>query len=189
MTWVDYITVMLANMLGALLLLAAFVVCGIGREDRRAWAPPFLVTGLIALVTGLHMTITWPIPAGVGQAYNAAFGETTVLFGALLLGAGIALGKNWSLQPLSVLAVPAGAVAIVIGALILKHEMTRAPAVSAVGFIAAGAAGLIAPAVVYCRAKLLPRLIGAALLLIAAAVWALTTFGAYIGHFARWQGS
>jgi putative membrane protein len=187
MQWVDYITLMLANMVAALLLLAGFVLWGLNKSDRACWAPAFFVTGLVALATGLHMALTWPIPPEIGVAYNAAFGETTVLLGALLLGAALALRRNWPLAPLTILAPLAGAVGVAVGVLIYQHSMTQKPLLSMLGFVSAGGAGVIAPLVLKFRRRLAVRLIAAAALLIAAGVWALTLFGAYAMHFSRWS--
>ena len=70
-----------------LALLADFVYRGLNSTHQRQWIPGFGVTGAVALTTGLHMIFTWAVPG----SFNIAFGETTVLFGVLLVGAAIAL--------------------------------------------------------------------------------------------------
>jgi len=79
--FVDYLTLMLVNMAAGLAVLALFVLKYID-GDRKKLAPGLLVSGFVALVTGLHMIFAWPI---IGS-YNIPFGEMSVLFGALLLG-------------------------------------------------------------------------------------------------------
>lgn len=85
----------------ALLLLPVFV------RDLRArqaalslagWGWTFAALGLVLFTTGLHMSLTWPlqnVPDELVQhccaADNIVFGEPSVLFGALLLVAGIGL--------------------------------------------------------------------------------------------------
>lgn len=62
--------------------------------NTNGYATGFLVVGLIQFVTGLHMTVTWPLAEG-GFAYdNIIFGETTLAFGTLLIIAGIFLWKK-----------------------------------------------------------------------------------------------
>ena len=49
--------------------------------------------GLIALVFGAHLVMTWPI---IGQ-YNDAFGEMSVLLGVTFLGAAVCLARaSWA---------------------------------------------------------------------------------------------
>lgn len=91
--FIDYITLMLINLAAGLALLAAYVYFGLGSLNQNRWIPGFGVVGAIALVTGLHMTLTWPV---VGS-FNIAFGETTVLFGILFAGTSLALAMDWDL--------------------------------------------------------------------------------------------
>ena len=98
----DYIALMLANMTGGLAVLALYFIRGAGKEDRRAWCPAFAAPGLVALLTGLHLTLTWPLPKleHMNLAWaNGAYGDTSVLLGVLFLAGALALGKGWSLGP------------------------------------------------------------------------------------------
>lgn len=54
------------------------------RIDPRGWAISLLVLGLVLFPTGLHMTLTWPL-APMGSADNIAFGEPSLVLGALCL--------------------------------------------------------------------------------------------------------
>lgn len=62
--------------------------------NTDGYAMGFAVVGLIQFLTGLHMTLTWPLAAG-GFAYdNIIFGETTLPFGVLLLFAAFYLWRK-----------------------------------------------------------------------------------------------
>ncbi|MBA0050634.1 DUF981 family protein [Streptomyces sp. AJS327] len=58
------------------------------------WALAFGALGLLLFLTGLHMTLTWPL-AGQGFPFdNIIFGEPALGFGALLLAAAFFLWKR-----------------------------------------------------------------------------------------------
>jgi putative membrane protein len=80
---IDYVTLLLANMIGGLLVLTAFLIWGFESPQQRAWAPAFGIAGLVATVGGLVMSFTWPIP----KPFATAYGEMSVLLGVLFLGA------------------------------------------------------------------------------------------------------
>lgn len=107
--FIDYVTLLLTNMTAALVVLAFFLWWGLCREDQGKWAPAFGVSGLVATIVGLVMCFTWPLP----KPYNSAFGDMSVLFGVLFLGAAWALSRGWSLTPLGVYAFVPGLAAIV----------------------------------------------------------------------------
>lgn len=65
----------------------AWALVRITRIDPRGWAINLLVLGFILFPTGLHMTLTWPL-APMGSADNIAFGEPTLVLGALCIGLG-----------------------------------------------------------------------------------------------------
>lgn len=58
------------------------------------WSMAFAVLGLILTATGLHMTLTWPLAAGGFPFDNIIFGETSLGFGVLLLGAAFYLWRR-----------------------------------------------------------------------------------------------
>lgn len=76
-----------------------FSLVQFGRELGRApdmvstdgWGLNFGVLGLILTMTGLHMTLTWPLAAGGFPFDNIIFGETSLAFGVLLLAAAVYL--------------------------------------------------------------------------------------------------
>jgi putative membrane protein len=182
--FIDYLTLMLINMSAGLLILALFVFRFMDKDSKKV-APGLLVSGFVALVTGLHEIFTWPIPG----SYNIPFGEGSVLFGALLLGTGIAVLRDWDLLTLCIYSVFAGAASIVLGARIWSLQMTNAPLLSTGGFILTGLAAVLALPAYYLRRFLVVRILGALALLGAAAIWAATGYLAYWAHlqnFSKW---
>lgn len=175
---IDYVTLLLINMVSALVVLAFFLWWGLAREDARHWAPVFGISGLVATVAGFAMTFTWPIP----EPFSMAYGETSVLLGVLLLGASWAIARGWNLLPLGIYAFFAGLVAIVIGVRFIHLSLTPMPLVPAAGFILTGLGGVCAWIVLWKRDARALRLAGALVILAAAAIWALTAYMAYWGH-------
>ncbi len=78
--FIDYLTLVLINLVAGLFIVAAYLFKGMDQEDQRPWATAFLGVGLISFITGLHISFTWPLPG----AYNIAFGDTTTLFGVAI---------------------------------------------------------------------------------------------------------
>jgi putative membrane protein len=187
MVFIDYVTLLLINMVAGYLLLAAYVWRGLDDPLNRRWAAGFAIVGLIALVFGAHMTVTWPLPG----AYNSAWGEMSVLYGAIFLGAALAIAEGWSLVSVAVFAFAAGGAAMLLGVRILDRGMTAQPTLSGIGFILSGLAGVMAaPTLLYLRSNRPYRMLAALVLLATAGIWALTAFGAYWTHmegFAAWS--
>ncbi len=178
----DYITVMLANTVAGLVIAALFLTFGLARANTRHWAPALGAVGVVALATGLHMTLTWPIGVKGFQWANIAFGEMTVLLGAVFLATSVSAAMKWDLWPVGVLALMAGLFAVGVGIMIQQLGLGRNPALAMFGFVTAGiGAALVLPALIW-RRNLLVRLAPAAVLLISAAVWTITALGAYYGH-------
>jgi putative membrane protein len=175
--FIDYVALMLVNMTAGFVVLAVFLLSGLNGERRR-WATPFAMVGLVAFLCGLHMIFRWPLPG----AYNSAFGETSVLLGVIYLGIALSLAKEWNLAPLAFYGVLAAAVAVILGVRILDLKMTAQPQLSGVGFILSGLGGILA-ALAFCAptGKGL-RAMGALALILAAIIWALTGFMAYWMH-------
>ncbi len=60
----------------------------------EAWALAYGALGFVLLVTGTHMTLTWPL-AGQGFPFdNIIFGEPCLIFGVLLSAAAMLLWKR-----------------------------------------------------------------------------------------------
>ncbi|MCD0449849.1 DUF981 domain-containing protein [Actinocorallia sp. API 0066] len=83
---------------GAGLLLVVGLWRRLGQPGRElhpeGWALAFGVLGLILTLTGLHMTLTWPLAAGGFPFDNIIFGEPALAFGVLLLGAAAFLWRR-----------------------------------------------------------------------------------------------
>ena len=181
--FIDYITLMLINMVAGLFLLAYYVYQGLDETDQQRWIPGFGITGGVALATGLHMIWTWPV---IGS-FNIAFGETTVLFGVLFIGTAIALAQGWDLLTVAIYAFFAGLVSIVVGLRILNLWLTKQPLLSGIGFILTGLGGVFAAPTLYLKTNRTWRLIGTVVLIAAALIWAFTGYMAYWIHLDAFQ--
>ncbi|MFS0514742.1 DUF981 family protein [Nostoc sp. UIC 10607] len=181
--FIDYITLMLINMVAGLFLLADYVYRSIDSSNQRQWIPGFGITGAIALTTGLHMSFTWPVTG----SFNIAFGETSVLFGILFVAAAIALAQGWDLLTIAIYGFFAGVVAIVVGIRIINLNLTRQPLLSGIGFILTGLGGVFAAPTLYWKTNRTWRLIGVAVLIVAALIWAFTGYLAYWNHLEGFQ--
>jgi len=182
--FIDYLTLMLVNMAAGLTIMAVFAMKFIN-GDRKKVAPGFLVTGFVALVTGLHEIFTWPI---VGS-YNIPFGEMSVLFGVLFFVGGIAILKDWDLFSLALYALFAGAASILLGIRLYDLKMTSEPLVAAGGFILTGLIAVVALPAYYLRKSLVVRILAVIALLGAAAIWATFAglgYWAHLVNFAKW---
>jgi putative membrane protein len=184
--FIDYLTLIMINMVAGTVILAYFIWKGIDEKNQRPYAAAFGIVGVLALIMGLELSFTWPLPG----SYNVGFGETTSLFGAVFLATGLALSQGWDLFPVSIYAFFAGIDAILLGTRILSLGLTQEPILSAVGFILAGFGGVSAPFFFkFFRNNEIVRYIAIAVLLLTAAIWALTFYGALWAHmasFAKW---
>jgi uncharacterized membrane protein len=64
---------------------------------RQAWAAAFFALGAILALTGLHMTLTWPL-SGPTAFDNIAFGEPSLAMGVLLVVGSWLLGSRRAWQ-------------------------------------------------------------------------------------------
>ena len=176
--FIDYVTLMLINMTAALTILAVFLWKYPVGEDRQTWAPVFAISGLVAVICGFVMIFTWPLP----KPYNSPFGEMSVLLGILFLAAAWSLAKGWNLLPLGIYAFFAGSAAVLIGIRIIDLSLTQKPAMSGIGFILTGLAGVMAGLILWLHRIKPFRILAAIILLIAAAIWAMTGYVAYWMH-------
>ena len=132
------------------------------------------------------MAINWPLPG----SYNIAFGESTVLFGVVFLGAALALSKGWDLLPVAIYAFFAGVEALLVGLRIIDLGLTKNPLVSGIGFILAGLGGIAsAPGLSFLKKNETFRYIAAAVLILISIFWAYTFYNALWGHlesFTSW---
>ncbi|MCL5103317.1 MAG: DUF981 domain-containing protein [Armatimonadetes bacterium] len=179
--FIDFVTLMLLNMAAGLAILACYVYWGLDDTDQGRWVPALGITGLVALLNGFRMSWTWPLPG----AFNTAYGDLSVLFGALFLGAAISLWRGWNLIPLGIYALVAGLASILTGVRFIDLRMSGAVGLTAAGFILTGLGGVFAlPTLALWRKKRSVRLIGAAVLIAAAAIWA---FSGYLGYWIHLQ--
>jgi len=184
--FVDYLTVLMINLAAGTALLAYFVLKGINSEDKKGFAAGFGVVGLVALIGGMQMTFNWPLPG----SYNIAYGESTLLFGAVFLGAALALAQGWDLLPISIFAFFAGVNALVVGVRIIDLPLSKHPVLTGIGFILAGLGGIAAAPTLHLLKKNQNfRYLAAAVLLITSVFWAYTFYNSVWAHlesFSSW---
>jgi len=187
--FVDYLTVMEANLAAGMFILALYIYYGLDGGDQKQWVPAFYAVGLIGTVSGFHHALFWPLPG----VYNIAFGEPYLLFGVLFLFAGYALKNEMGLAPLAGYAVMAGLVAITVGARILDAGYTKSPEMTGFLYIIVGMGGVMAFPVIYLKANKGLRMLSVAVCLLAAVLWGFNSLGAYWGHmstdgsFGKWK--
>jgi putative membrane protein len=184
--FIDYLTLVMINMVAGSVLLAWYLWKGLDEADQRPYAAGFFGVGLVALVTGLHLSFTWPLPG----SYNVGYGDATTLFGVVFLGTALALWQGWNLLPVAIYAFFAGVDAVIVGARLWSLQMTKEPLMSAIGFVLAGLGGIFsAPFFLWFKNSRTMRLLGIVLLLVTAALWAVTFYGSLWGHlesFSKW---
>jgi len=190
MLFIDFLTLMLLNMAAGFVVLAAFLLMGLPSGDWKRWVASFAIVGLVAIVTGFHMTFAWPLPG----SYSSAFGEMSVLLGAIYLGIALSLAMGWGLGPLVIYGIFAGLAAVLLGIrfVMIEPPMTAKPALSCVGFVLSGGGGILA-VLAFCKplSRFL-RTAGAVALILAALIWAMTAYPAYwmhMKHFSDWKPS
>lgn len=186
--FIDYVSLMLINMSAGFFMLAIFIYKGLDSPDRKIWAPGFLAAGAVALLCGLHMIWTWPLPG----SYNSAFGEMSVFLGIIFLAAALALAKEYDLFPLGIYSAFAGLAAVLLGVRIINLRLTAEPLISGTGFILSGLSGLCVLPVLYFRAKRFLIVFCTVVLIATSLIWARTGYMAYWGHmsgFSKWVPS
>lgn len=176
--FLDYVTLMLINMVGGLVILAWYVYTGMIDPDQKRWAPAFAIPGLLGLLCGIHMTWTWPLPG----SYNVAYGEMSILLSILFLSAALALSKGWDLRIIAIYGFFAGLAAVIVGIRFIDLKMTNNPIVSGVGFILTGMCGICALPTLNHRQNRAIRFLGFLVIMSAALIWAYTGYSAYWGH-------
>jgi putative membrane protein len=182
--FIDWLTLLLLNMMVALVLHALFMGRFIEKDPKKI-IPGFLLTGAIALIAGFRMAFEWPLPG----AYNIIYGELSVLFGAFLFMAGLAVAFGWDLLTVGIYALFGGAASVLLGIRILNLNLTSEPLIAALGFIVTGGTAIITmPALAFPKMKWL-RMLVALGALVSALIWILVGFPAYWSHieaFGKW---
>ena len=177
---------LLLNMSAAFLILALYLMRGIEGEDRAKWAPAFGIAGLVALLGGLHMAWTWPLPS----AYNVAFGEMSVLLGASYLGISWSVRKGWSPAVVGIYSALAGVAAALLGVRMLMLGQTAKPLFTCIGFCLSGLGAALFGSAARAGAKRGLRVLTGVMLIVAALMWALMAYYGYWLHmkgFAQWK--
>lgn len=182
--FIDYLTIIMINLVAGTALLAHYLYKGYEQEDQRPYAAGFGVVGLLGVVLGLVLTFTWPLPG----SYNIAYGEATTLFGAVFLATGYALSQRWDLRPITIFAFFAGVYAVIVGVRIISLQMTKEPLLSGVGFVLAGLGGVLAYPVFGLLKNKTFRLAAAVVLLITALLWAFTFYNSLWAHMESFKG-
>lgn len=184
--FIDFLTLVMINLVAGTVLLAYYLWRGIDEKDQRPYASAFFVTGLLSLVTGLQISFTWPLPG----SYNVGYGDATTLFGLVFLATSISLWQGWNLLPVSLYSFFAAIDALIVGVRIYTLNLTKEPLISAIGFVLAGFAGLgVFPFLMWFRENKIVRWIGILLLLGTALLWGITFYGSLWAHmesFAKW---
>ena len=181
--FINYITLMLINLVVGLFLLAGYVYLGLSEPPQKRWIPGCGMTGAIAQTTGLHMIFTWPVRG----SFNIAYGEMSVLFGALFLATCLAIAFSWDLITVAVYGFFAGVAALLIGLRIINLGLTKQPLLSGIGFILTGLGGIFAAPTLYFKTNRTLRIVGAIVLVVAALIFALTGYLAYWNHLADYS--
>ena len=184
--FIDYLTLVMINLVAGSILLAYYLWKGIDEKDQRPYAAAFFVAGLVGVVTGFQLSFTWPLPG----SFNVAYGDADTLFGIVYLGTAIALWQGWSLIPISIYAFFAGIDAIIGGMRLYSLNLGQEPLVAAVGFILAGLGGVFSfPFLQWFKKNQTVRWIAIAVLVVTAGIWAVTFYAALWAHmasFAKW---
>jgi putative membrane protein len=177
--FIDFLTLVIINLVAGLVILAWYLFKGIDLEDQKPWSAAFMGVGLLAFITGLYISFTWPLPG----AYNIAFGDADTLFGLVFMVAAVGLWKGWSLFPASLLGAFAGFDALVFGLRIINLQITSSPLLCGLGFIVAGLAGIFSvPFMLWFKKNKVVRVIAIGVLLVGAAIWLITFTGATWAH-------
>lgn len=176
--FIDYLTIIMINLVAGTALLAYYLYKGFDAEDQRPFASGFGIVGLLGVILGLVLTFTWPLPG----SYNIGYGEATTLFGGVFLATAFTLYHRWDLKPVALFAFFAGVYAVIVGIRIISLGLTQEPILSGVGFIMAGLGGVLAfPTFGLLKNKTF-RLLAVAVLAITALLWAVTFYTSLWQH-------
>ncbi|QTA37567.1 DUF981 family protein [Thermosipho ferrireducens] len=186
--FVDYLTLFMGDIVAGFALLLFFVWSGMEPEKSKSFSPAFGVVGLIGVIAGLHMVLTWPLPG----VHNIVFGEAFTLYGFVFLAAAFALAKGWDLTPVTIFALVAGIYAVILSGAILKYDITRNPVETFLGYLGTGLTGILSPIVWKLRDNKIIKVLAIILLVLTLLAWFITMAGSLIGHtdpqgsFGKW---
>jgi len=184
--FVDYLTLVMINLVAGSVLLAYYLWKGMDEKDQRPYAAAFFVTGLVGMVTGFQLSFTWPLPG----SFNVGYGDAATLFGVVFMATAIALWQGWNLIPVSIYSFFAGIDAIIVGIRLYSLQLGQEPLVAAIGFVLAGLGGVGAfPFLQWFKDNKAVRWLAVAVLLVSASIWAVTFYSALWTKwiiFAKW---
>ncbi len=183
---IDYLTLLLLNMAAGFVLLATYVCKGLDDPDQHRWGLAFLPVGIVALVFGGHMTVTWPLPG----PFNSAYGELSVLLGVIFLVAAYGLLHGRDLRPLMGYAAFAGLAAVVVGLRFLSLGLTPTPEMAGLGIVASGIGAMaILPLLLWFRDNQSVRGLATVWLTLVGLLWLFVALRGIWGHmesFGEW---
>jgi len=177
---VNFVALMVTNLALSFMLFAAFLFFGLREADQRRWAPAFLATGLVQFITGLYMVFTFPLPG----VYNQAFGEPSVILGALFIGLWYATSHNTGLFPLAIVGFFAAVMPIIIGIQMLNLGLTQRPTEGGIAYILSGLAGLTVLPLYFLRERSWARGLAALAAFGAGLAWLITAYTTIFDHLA-----
>jgi len=182
--FIDFLTLIMINLVAGTALLAYYIYAGMDAKDQRPYSAAFGIVGLLAVILGLYLSFTWPLPG----SYNIGYGEATTLFGAVFLATAVSLSQGWDLLPVAIYGFFAGVDAIIVGIRIISLGLTNEPIVSGVGFIIAGLGGVLAaPGLKMLKINKTFRIIAAIVVAITAGIWAVTFYVSLWSHLASFS--
>ncbi|MDH4247354.1 MAG: DUF981 domain-containing protein [Deltaproteobacteria bacterium] len=181
---INYLSLVFLNLAAGLVTLAFWIYLDAGRNTERRWVPGLMMTGLLALMLGLHMVFTWPLP---GSA-NILYGEMSTLFGVLLTGMGIVLMVGMDLLAVGVIAALSGAASLVVAVQMFRLGLAPNPLLHGIAFVWMGILGLGALPMLRLSGSYAFRLFGAVGLMIGALLWAIAAFQGFWQHSRDFQG-
>jgi len=184
--FIDYLTLIMINMITGTALLAQFLWKSLDSEtDQRSYAPAFGGVGLLSVILGLALTLTWPLPGN----HNLSYGETTTLFGIVFLAAAYALSQGWSLIPVATLAFFAGIDALLVGVNLFVNRTEQEPLMVAAGFVLSGLGGMCAaPYLMFFRDKKIFRRLAVTALVLTAVAWMIVFGASFWIHLQKFTG-
>lgn len=177
---------MLIGLSAGFVVLAHYLYRNPAPEERPSWAAGFFTAGLLGLITSVPIVTRWILPG----SYNILFGEPALYLSVAFIGAAIALALRWDPLIPALYGFFAGLIGVIVGIRGMELGMTKVPALTGIGFLAAGLGGMVTLPAINWRDHRWLALLAAALLGLAAIVFLFNGVEAYWGHlasFAKWK--
>lgn len=184
--FIDYVTLLLLNMATGFIILAGYLFRGLDDGEQGRWSLGFGMVGLVALVFGGCVSLTWPLP---GQ-FSSIYGDFSVLFGLIFLFAGLGMARGWRLELVATYAFPVGLASMLTAVRFYLLRLTPHPEVGAAGFFLTGLAAIFAlPTLLWLRQYRGWRVLAGLVLLGIAMLWMGNAFlgmWMHMEHFKDW---